>query len=506
MNIIAAMVFIVLSIFSVAEIHNYYSVTSKTQIQLQYIKQEAKELTDFTNASYNYVISLGLSLSPATLTVSNLKSLGILPSDFPNQTPFGQTFVADFYIDPQNSNVLDLLVRTTGNFNNDLLLKSGLNGVLGETYISQSVVNQLSIPNFQNATGTYSGIVKGSVFTSGSNIINLPSSIDTSNTDAGVYIGAPNQYGYWLLNISVMYPSYYYGGIDANPPYLRLIQNGASINVVSQGWYNICPSYAEIVSSNISNFSSMSQNVWYNPPFGQNSLYCIPAYKSQVASISYSTPVEFFNAPASFPIAVDLAGSPSNNYNNGFGYTTTSFYNNTETSFYINPSSINGYVRPLYGIESMITSNWDGSLPMSNSAYFMPFSPAYSVVTEGGFQIQLSQPNGTINTYQFALAGYSIITGPGCYDSTLSGEAGFPVYYTGNAGGNADTSNCSASGYNLNSVGNMAFGWVINVNPSNSNSYTFPAESDSSFPMYEDWNNGQYYAVPLTVNTSNLLN
>ena len=504
-NIIAVLIFIILSLGMISIGSNEFSYYYHNQNRSFFIKQEAAELTQYSNAVFNYITAYGLPLSESNLSVSNLKSVSLLPSTFPTMTPFGQTFTVSYNIDSVNHNVEDVLVRTTGNFNSDLTAKAYLNGTLGYTFVASNVDSNINIPKYKNSTGTYIGFLESNIFTYAGQQIKM--SLSANNAEPGIYIKAPDQYGYWLINFSDQEYGYYYGASFSAGTELSIEDNNTGYNIVSEGWYSNCPLYASQVNTNVLYNSPLFQQAWYNYPYNQKqALYCIPAYKNEINAFNIGTNYQYFGLNSPAVVNENLSGNSGNNYNDGLRETPIGYLYPT-TNYYINPSQINGYVRPLYGIEDLVVYAWAGPLPMSNSAYFLPPSPAYSFVAESGFQLNLTNPAGQSVTYQIAIAEYSLTTGAGCYDNTLSSEAGFSVYYGADSAANNNPAvSCSANGQNLNSMANYAFGWAINVNPSNPNSYTFPSESNSSFPEYEDEINGNFYTVPLTVDTSTVLN
>ena len=504
-NIIAALIFITLSLGMILVGSNEFSYYYYNQNRSLFIKQEAMELTQYSNAVFNYITAYGLPLSKSNLSVSDLKSVSLLPSTFPTMTPFGQTFTASYNTDSVNPNVEDVLIRTTGNFNSDLSAKAGLNGTLGYTFVASNVDSDINISPYKNSTGTYIGFLESNIFTYAGQQINM--SLSANNTEPGIYIKAPDQYGWWLINFSDEEYSYYYGYSFSVGLNLGINENFNGYNIVSEGWYSNCPVYASQVNSNVLYNSPLFQKPWYTYPYNENqALYCIPAYKNEVSAFNINTNYQYFGLNSPAVTNENLSGNFGNNYNDGLEGTPIGYLYPT-TNYYINPSQINGYIRPLYGIEGIVTSAWPNGLSMSNSAYFLPPSPAYSFVAEDGFQLNLTNPAGQPVTYQIAIAEYSLTTGAGCYDDTLSSEAGFSVYYDANSTANNNPpASCSASGQNLNSIGNYAFGWAININPSNPNSYIFPSAGNSSFPEYEDAINGNFYTVPLTVDTSKVLN
>jgi hypothetical protein len=518
-NIIGAMVFIILSLFMITSSDLQIRNIQNTQNRVSYIQQEAKELTQYSNAVFNYITAYGFPVSQSNLSVSNLISVGLLPNTFPLTTPFGQSFTVSYNVDTVNPNVEDVIIRTTGNLNPDLAARANLTGTLGYAYLANEVDSQINIPPYPNSTGTYIGTVNSNVFSGSGQNINL--SFTVNNIEPTIYIKAPDQYGYWLINISFLFYSYNYNGLDnTSTDYLDLGENNTNLNIISQGWFANCPSYADNVTSNVIYNGPLYQQPWYDSPFNEGqALYCFPAYKDEVEPINITLPLQYLDLNTPVVMNETLNGSSSNNYNDGFGETPTAY--TYPGANYVSDSQINGYVRPTYGIESLITSNWAGSLPMSNSADFMPSAPVYSSLGDVGFQLDLTNSSGQNVIYQIAAAQYMIITGPGCFDSILTSEYDayygntFQVYYNANDRNNAfagaDVNNCGDTGQNLNSIGSYAAGWVININPSNPNSYTFGNDSDvgtsaSTFPYYEDWYNGNYYSIPLTADTSNVYN
>ncbi len=496
-NIIGAIVFIILSLFMITSSDLQIRNIQSTQNRVSYIQQESKELVQYSNAVFNYITAYGLPVSQSNLSVFNLISAGLLPSNFPLTTPFGQSFTVSYNVDAVNPNVMDVVVRTKGNLNSDLAARANLNGTLGYAYLANEVDSQVNIPPYPNSTGTYIGTVNSNVFSGDGQNINLGSSASaSSNVEPAIYIKAPDQYGYWLINFSFLFKSYNYDGLDNSlTDYLQLEENKGNLNIVSQGWFANCPSYADNVTSNVIYNGPIYHQTWYVFPYNEKQvLYCIQAYKDEVEPINITTPLQYLDLNSPAVLVEILNGSSSNNYNDGIGEIPTQYlYPNS--NYYMSDSQIKGYVRPTYGIESVITNNWSGYLPMSNSADFMPPAPAYSSLGDLGFQLNLTNPSGQTVVYQIAAAEYSIITGQGAPFS-INGQTIFI--------------NADSSGQNLASATSYAAGWVININPSNSSTYTFgnnsKVSSASTFPYYEDWYNGNYYSIPLTVDTSNVYN
>ena len=534
-NIIGAMVFIILSLFMITSSDLQIKNVQNTQNRVSYIQQEAKELTQYSNAVFNYITAYGSPGSPSGLLVPNLISAGLLPSNFPTTTPFGQSFTVNYNVDTVNPNVEDVIIRTTGNLNSDLTARANLNGTLGYAYLANEVGSQINIPQYPNSTGTYIGIVNSNLFSGDGQDINLGSSVPaSSNAEPAIYIKAPDQYGYWLINFSAFMQASMgglYAALYGMSGSLGTNLDRSTLSITSLGFYLNCPSYDTVLSSSVVVNSSLMQTVWHPFPYltmQQSTTYCIPAYRDQVVLFNSVIPNQYFdyNSNIGTP-GVILSGNPGNNYNNGFGFypdPNQASYDFINSDISFNEYSILGYEHPTYGIENAIN---DGATPIPDLSTFMPWMPNYSFVGDGGFQLDLTNSSGKPVVYQFAAAMYSVITGPGICDATLTNE--YDAYYYGssyssNPSYTANPCDTSINPYpqvyynatdysnqNLDSIGNTAFGWVININPSNPNSYTFGNDSDvgtsaSTFPYYEDWYNGNYYSIPLTVDTSTVYN
>ena len=503
-NIIAAIIFIIISVTMIAggtaELRYYYH----NQNKVSYVKQEAREIVQYSNAVFNYITAYGLPLSQSNLSVSNLKTVNLLPETFPNTTPFGQSFTTNYNTDVANPNIEDVIIRPSGAFNNDELAKAGLKGTLGYNYVAGSVLAGISIPPYPNSTGTYVGIVSANEWTGDGQNISL--SWAATNIEPSIYIKAPDQYGYWLINFITFVGGYGYDAFYSSV-FLRMSENIISNTnnvITSEGFYTNCPSYGTVVNSSISYNSPLSQQIWNENLFSNQDIYCFPAYKDEVSSFSLPMSFQYFDLSSPAVTGENLAGDYLNNYYNGLGATPINYLEPTN-NYFVSPSEINGYEYPTFGIGSVITTAWLSNSPPPNTTNFLPPAPAYSSIGEVGFQLDLINPQGQNVVYQIAEAGYSLITGPGCVstNTTLNSEYDeeygltTPLYY--NLDGPYNSALCD-------SVGNSAFGWTIQVNPTNADTYTFPAGGNANFPEYEDEVNSTFYTVPLTVNTSNVYN
>lgn len=487
-NIIAALIFIILSVLLVTSSTNFIRHTQQNSTLNISIVTEAKELKEFSAAAYSYSTSLGEALSPVSLTVSSLQSDGLLSNTFPQQTPFGQTFVADYTQDSCNPAVMDLIVKTTGGYNSDLLAKNGISGTLGLNYINSEVddeLNQLNIsyPNANNpcvngGASYYVGYtspssIKLNIYNGGS--INTP--VTSSNSDAEIYIYAPNQYGFLVVSGNVYGDGGMWGVFTSS--IVSTVRSIGEWSFYSQGWAAACPVGVPTLTPGAS-FKNFNYSF---APFGdnlsQNLTYCIPIYKSQNLTISENSTEQILNPQySSFYSNYSYGGTLSNIYDIGVG-SGPLFQSD---AYYVSPSSINGLNNYLYGIENYF-QNYSGIAGASVSGNYIPntdlsnnlvsFSGMPNIIGAVGFDLDI---NG--NVYQFAAWNYYLFTGTGCTPPITTNAEG-QSYRNGAtiwADGynlNSSSGSCPSDSYNLGtSDESFGVGYSVVVNPSNSSSVT----------------------------------
>lgn len=475
-NIIAAIIFILISIVMIATDatvlrHNAYNSALAANVVV-----EAKELQKFAQAAYDYSESFNVPLSTTSLTVSNLQSYGLLPSTFPKITPFGQSFVATYSTDTCNQDVMDLEIYASGKYNTDLLAKNGLSGSLGVSSLNAQVENELSNLNMSFTNAHNPCVNGGPSFYIGqtqlnSDIIDLygGGTVQSSNTapsvGAAVYVYAPNQWGYLVFTISnaVMVEWGSTNGTSASINWNNLT-NYPELNI--SGWGLSCPVGSAIVTGTSSQSYSFSLRSDNGDIFWSNG-YCIPAYKSQVNSLTVSNqhnlPQVFNLSPGqSFYGQFSVGGTdPSNAYMYGGDYpVSTSAYN------YLSP--VNGINSNIYGVENYFTSYPpynpipDGQYPGAN---FIPLEPLYNFFDSVGVDISV---NGVV--YQIVEWKYSLITGTGITPSQAGMNQCNPE---GTCFPSGATIWMASNGVNLgSSIDNYGGGYYVTENPANSNSYS----------------------------------
>ena len=492
-NIVAAIVFILISVVMIGMDASVIRHTAYNSRLSANVIVEAKELQEFSQAAYDYSESFNVPLSTTTLTVSNLESYGLLSSTFPETTPFGQSFVATYSTDVCNQDVMDLEVYTSGNYDVNLLAKNGLAGSLGVLSLNAKVETELSELNMSFANAHNPCVNGGQSFYIGqtqpnSDIINSygGGTVSTSNTvpsaGAAVYVYAPNQWGYltFIISNAIMNEWGTTNGNSTNVNWTNLT-NYPELNI--SGWGLSCPTGSTIITGTSSQSYNDNTTIFYTNG------YCVPAYKSQVNSLTLQNQhnlSQVFNLPAgqSFYGFFSVGGTdPSNAYMYG-GNSLVS----TNLNTYLNP--ISGINNNIYGVESYFQS-YPPYNPIPNGQYpganFIPSEPLYNFFDSVGGDISV---NGVI--YQIVEWKYSLITGVGITPAQAGMNQCNPE---GTCFPTGATIWQAAAGINLgDSIDNYGGGYSIIETPTNSSSY-------SGQINYVPYNNGPKDRAGFTIPT-----
>jgi hypothetical protein len=474
-NIIGAIIFIILSVLLITSSANLIRHTQRNVILSTSITVEAKELAEFSYAAYSYSESLGESLTPVSLTVSSLQSAGLLSNTFPQKTPFGQSFIANYTQDSCNPAVMDLVIKTTGSYNSDLLAKNGINGTLGLNYINSEVDNKLNQLNLSYSNASNPCVTNGNPYYIGytlpsSSALNIYSSgtistnIKSLNNDAEIYIYAPNQYGYLIVD----------GNISGSGEYGSVTPTNINSNVISswnfssQGWSQTCPYGGNILNTG-SNFYNFNYGILQigTTTLSEDLIFCIPIYKSQNFTFNRGSNLQILNNYSYFYYLDNYAGSFPNIYYAGPG---SVLVENDMT--YVSPSSINGLNMNIFGTTGYYLNHTQNNSDYVSDNYISNKSLA-NIIAANGFSLNF---NG--NIYQFAAWDYYFFTGKGCPTPITTNAEGqsYPSGATIWSDGyteNTSSGICPSNSYNLNtSVQNYGIGYSVTVNPSNSSSVT----------------------------------
>lgn len=406
----------------------------------QMTAQSAKEFSEFTKATAAYIQSVGLPLPGTALTVSNMQGVGLLPSSFPTQTPFGQTLVADYVSDPSNPVALDVVVHTTGLMYAADLQEAGLNSEsLATVQYDTAVAAQNQVPsNIPGSTGQFFGIIDGSILTNlgSSNTMSMPSGIDTQQPEVAEYILSPGQYGYWLIGASIYGWNAIWEPVDnwnSTNSTSTVYFQGYTTNITgvaylgSQGFSLTCPSVAENLST-LSNGSFIGNNDTLYQTGGagnasQSLLFCVPAYKGQVVPVGTGAQTQVLSPQGVYGYVVNWSGA--------YYFNPVSFDSWGSNTTYVNASSINGLNNNLYSSGGFMSIYAPSPKYPSNEASPMAMPNA---ITGVGLSLSVKNPQNTTDTYQIELDGGSLFTGPGCSESLVDpwtlGAATYNVWAT----------------------------------------------------------------------------
>jgi hypothetical protein len=257
----------------------------------------AEQIVKFTEAAYKLTAGIG-GINVSQINVEYLKSANLLPMSFPEKTPFGQEIKGFFITSPENVNVIDILVTTTGEMDKNLINKSGRPGATENTIQERTFLSlrrsKLELDN--NFNDLYHiGTVKDNTFRSSGNIHVQSVDFFNANIDGdykqpSILLKAPNQKGFWVFTMGTWMNSGTCNGVNPNSragTYNRPICSAyASVgnNIQNRGFSYECPTAASLVNKNLNNHE---QSITYDKKSrgGDSSggnTYCFDAYKGDV--------------------------------------------------------------------------------------------------------------------------------------------------------------------------------------------------------------------------------
>jgi len=448
--------------------------------QTRMIHAEAKEFGQFSTAAMQYINSVGLPLPGTALTVQDLQQNNLLPSSFPLETPFGQTLVADYVTDPQNTSVLDVVIHTTGPVNPADAEKAGFGSGNPAYYLSSlqyQVANAVqasgTLPTpaeIQGSTGQFFGIGDQSTLTTlGSSATQALPGVTLSQPEVGFFVQSPGQYGYWLISVSeygddvFLQPVNIYGVLGSGQYSFGVSWGPITPSITSQGFSLSCPSVAYNAGNLSSGQSNQSNQTVYGtgPNLSTSPLICLPAYKGQVVPFNLNLLTDNLSDPSSSDLLYYTGGQLQWN-GNYFQITsgTSGDYAVPNNYNFIQPSQINGLNDNLYDTGSYFTIYPDVPQYPANEA--APY-PNPNFISAEGATFNLKTPSGSTNTYQIEMDGGQLFTGTGCLESLVSPWS--LSYQTYQVWGTNDENLCGSQITSWRA-------WDVTLNPSNPGSFT----------------------------------
>lgn len=439
----------------------------KETIKQQMINESANEFAQFANASAQYIQSIGLPFPGTNLNVYDLQKVGLLPATFPAATPFGQTLVASYVADPNNSYALDIGVHTTGAISQSLSQQAGYNQNEIST-IQYNIANQAlsKIPtNLPGSNGQFFGLQNGEVITSlGSSKTQIvPAAISTSKDEVSEYILAPGQFGYWLINGSAYASGTLWQAVGSNGSATNSFWFGeqyGGVGIGSQAFSLNCPSGPDIdnlgnLTSNNQSISGMLEDYGSNLNNTYSMVFCVPAYKEQVqVNLNNTIYTQVLNSSNSTVV------NGSGGYWNGSYYIFSGGQQaivNTNYNFIAN-NSLNGIINDNlyvngYGVAGVYypAVPWPGN---EASPY-----PLINYISSTGFDLVLKNPQGTNSVYQIEMNLGALFTGSGNTQVLVNPQTGsFQNYQIWNQPSNGSL--------NDNAQENVWDGYSATYNPS----------------------------------------
>lgn len=322
------------------------------------VTQTSKDVVDFSTAVTNLMNGVG-AIPGESVGVSELKDAKLLTKGFNDTVAFNQKLKAYYVTNPDNKNVIDVLISMTGAPSESVMSQYGFKADSLPSFYSKIITESQKIgfktdisENFYIGTISSNGKELNAVNGDDINISYV--NTDTSKNTIGIYFEAPNQVGWWRFQFSpyMWQPSPKMDYLlDGEEPYLRAIFNATKFSeIVNGGFSYFCPSTftkvgfneeIDINKTDLQNYDSTNQAI----------NVCVQTYKgSVVPEFDVPKAAQMFNPlKASDPAPVN--GSPEvwnkcNIYTANYSeYPVTIEYRCAETSelkTMINQSQISG--------------------------------------------------------------------------------------------------------------------------------------------------------------------
>lgn len=331
----------------------------------------SEQIIKFSEAAYKMTSGIG-GITVQSIDVETLKDSGLLPMSFPDKTPFGQEIKGFFITSPENENVIDVLITTTGEMDENLIGKSGRQNSSPESIQERTFLalrrETLELETHFNDL-YHIGKLKDDVFKSTGDVYEesismFNANIDSEITQPSILFKAPNQKGFWVFTVGT-----WMGAITCNGTNFPIYVNGrprcsaysyVSNNAQNRGFSYDCPPSATLINKNLIN---EEKSVFYDRKSrgGDNSggmTYCFSAYKGDVqAGANFVSSRYVFNGhpdgvstTTNYPIRINSGDAHSTVYTDTTPFTAAGAYRHSD-NHNINVSTINGlnnlrYIHP----------------------------------------------------------------------------------------------------------------------------------------------------------------
>lgn len=331
----------------------------------------SEQIIKFSEATYKMTSGIG-GITVQSIDVETLKDSGLLPMSFPDKTPFGQEIKGFFVTSPENENVIDVLITTTGKMDENLIGKSGRQNSSPESIQERTflVLRRETLELETHFNDLYHiGKIKDNVFKSTGNLYEqsismFNANIDSEITQPSILFKAPNQKGFWVFTLGT-----WMGSVTCNGTNFPIFSNGRprciaygalENNAENRGFSYDCPPSATLINKNLIN---EEKSVFYDRKSrgGDKSggmTYCFPAYKGDVqAGVNFVNSRYVFNGHPDgvsttndYPIRMSRGNNHGNVYTDTTPFTVAVAYRHLD-NHNINVSTINGlnnlrYIHP----------------------------------------------------------------------------------------------------------------------------------------------------------------
>ena len=331
----------------------------------------AEQMIKFAEATYNVTSGIG-GLTVSVIDVEFLRDRGLLPASFPDKTPFGQEIKGFFVSSPDNINVIDVMITTTGSMDAKTLGKfdkkdtiESHNAIQEQAFLEMRR-NELELDNNFN-DDYYFGIIEEKKFESSGGLNKRDVDFFDSNEDEerkqpAILLKAPNQKGYWVFNIggwmnsgtcsNANAPNY----IDSSTGY-RVCTSYSSVgnNVINRGFSYDCPATGIVMNEHANN------SLYYDEfdkrsnggSSGAGATYCLHAYKGDVdpnlgatfSRVIFNGHPDGHSSTYAYPVVVPKGTVPSRTF---YDHKTSPGYYTPYNNLNVTTSGISGLNNRVY--------------------------------------------------------------------------------------------------------------------------------------------------------------
>lgn len=321
----------------------------------------AKQTIDFSTGISKLMLGVG-ALPGDELKVGDLKDLGLLNEGYTETIAFNQELTAYYVTNPDNENIIDVLVTVRGIPDASIMSKYGTSANSLKSFwleVAEKGMNK----GFAAASESEEFYV-GSIDSNGRKLQSFDGeTVDISHVNVdlntngketfGIYLKAPNQSGWWRMRIgpSVWHPRPYMRSINRPQDVTEMIYNGVvNTQVQNDGFSYFCP--ADAYKVDFGEEVEIEKLDYNSRVYEDRSIFlCLRSYKGTVQEdISDHQSIQMFNPVGEddpYPVS-NVPGWWGRCFMRALSYTETSSYrsircyNSSDFENLVLPNSIIG--------------------------------------------------------------------------------------------------------------------------------------------------------------------